>query len=436
MHQASPPSALVGLPASTTRPGSMRLALVLASVLLVALAIRVAFLVVPTGIVPSRLVYDEANYHEAAVRLLSRGYFAYGSGPIGSHPNAATMPGYTVFLAGIFSLSGSGAAGIRNALLVQALLSALTVWLAYLIGSRVGGRPTGLVSAVLVAFYPPLVYANATLMNETLFTFVLSLVAWMALACLQRPTMPRYLVLGLLAGVAALIRPEAAILLGITLAILYSSGRPTPRRAIAFGSVCVLGLILMMTPWWVRNYRVYHRAVVTTTLTANPLLAATYWPASPPGDVAVWPTSSGADESALDARWRSLALDRVASRLRSDPWGLLRGRLVMTGDAVAVPYAMPFLDGSPMTPPQIWLNRATRFAHWLLLVLSATGIVVFRSDPRVRVLGGIVIARLVLYAVAFPLPRYALPSIPLIAILAALSVTSVVARRLGKLPER
>lgn len=422
----SPP---VGPGVPDADPGMSRFALATSLIILAALAIRVAFVMLSAAPAQSALVYDEANYHEAATRLLSRGYFAYGSGPVGSHPNAATMPGYTAFVAVVFSAFGSQSAGIRAVWVVQALLSALTVWLACLVGTRVGGKRAGLISAIVVGFYPPLVYANASLMGETLFTLALSLLAWASLLCLQRPSVRRYLSLGLLTGLATMIRPEAVILTGASLVVLAWYGRAELGRAAGLALVCVAGLLVVLTPWWVRNYEVYHRVVVTTTLTANPLLAATYWPGPPPTDVAIWPTSSSSDEFALNTRWQSLAMQRVRSQLRADPVRLVAVRLGMVWNAAIVPHAMPFLDGSPMSWQQIWLNRVTRLGHWLLLLLAGAAVIMSRHRPQVQVLSGLLILRFMLYAASFPLSRYALPSMPLAAVLAALFVTQAVIRR-------
>jgi hypothetical protein len=113
------------------------------SIVLLALALRIAVALAAGVPAPEMLIYDEANYHEAAERLIVRGYFAYGSGPIGESPNAYTVPGYILFLTAIYAVRGYGAEGIQTVWLIQAMIGSATVWLVFVIGRRVGGQSLG-----------------------------------------------------------------------------------------------------------------------------------------------------------------------------------------------------------------------------------------------------------------------------------------------------
>jgi hypothetical protein len=85
-------------------------------------------------------------------------------------------PGYPLFLRAIY-----GAFGARNYMavyVVQALISALTVYLVYRVTSKAGNRKAGLLAAGIAAVYPNFIAFNLTTMTETIgVLFVMLLLA-------------------------------------------------------------------------------------------------------------------------------------------------------------------------------------------------------------------------------------------------------------------
>src|SRR4051812_46493602 len=92
------------------------------------------------------------------------------------HTTAHWPPGYPFLLAGVYKLFGADTA---NALIANAVLGALTVPLAYVIGLRALGRPAAIVAAAALAVMPGQILIADVALAETFYT--LELVGFVAL---------------------------------------------------------------------------------------------------------------------------------------------------------------------------------------------------------------------------------------------------------------
>ena len=87
-----------------------------------------------------------------------------------------------------------------------------------LLGRRVASSAVGLTAAALAAVYPMLFLGEATLMSESLYVMLVTLVLLCTYRAYDDPKPARFAVLGLAVGAATLTRAEGA-LLGAVLAI-------------------------------------------------------------------------------------------------------------------------------------------------------------------------------------------------------------------------
>ena len=336
------------------------------------------------------LTWDAACYDEAARRLLAHGYFAYGSGALGLHANAFTTPGYTLFVAGTYAVFGDGRGGLLAVRLLQAAMGVGVLLLVYLIARRVAGVRAGLLAIALAAVYPPFVQAGGDLMTEALYTLLFTLTVWLALTCVEEPRLRRFLLFGLSVGLSALVRPAGILWTLFPLAILLVLRR-TPLRDVArWGAVAALGAVLVLTPWWVRNYAIYQRFVPFNTSSANPLLVSTYWPDPPPADTSVWPVAPSGDESAMNAAWQARASERLTSQATSDPLRLLVTRTDMVYAAIVTPNRLMSLrwHEHPTAVESAW-DAFARVLHVLMLALALVGAWTARKSARVLLVASI-----------------------------------------------
>ncbi len=246
-----------------------------------ALAVRLAYLGFGPAPVKQPLVLDAADYHARAVTLARTGRL---EGPGGDR--SRRMPGYPLFLAGIYTLFGPSplAAGV-----VQAVVGALTCALIYLAASGTMSAGIALAAGLFAAVYYDMLTACGFLLSETLGLFFLSLALWLLSPPLSNR---RALAAGLALGATCLIRAEFGllVLLAMGLAVLDRPIRLARPALIAAGAAACLA------PWAARNYVVLGRLVPATTSSSESLYIGLYGtlrenlgyrepPATPPAGV-------------------------------------------------------------------------------------------------------------------------------------------------------
>lgn len=256
----------------------------LAGLLLFALVVRGGVLFAMRG----KLADDPDAYRAIAENLLRHGVFAMDEGD-DPQPTAYRPPLYPVVLSNL-----AAADGVRVSLAKVAglhlLLGVATVWLTWSLARRLQigncelqianwGMP--LVAGVIVACDPILLNQSALVMTETLAAFLAVLALW----CLARFDSQRsWFNAGLAGGamgLAVLCRPTFLPWVGlVAMGMLLVRGRiancelQNAKCKLGWSDVgwrvanCVALLIvagMVVSPWVIRNQRVFGKPIVTTT---------------------------------------------------------------------------------------------------------------------------------------------------------------------------
>ncbi|WP_437644438.1 hypothetical protein [Sorangium sp. So ce362] len=228
-----------------------------------ALAVRIAVVVWAAGRFPPAA--DGAYYQRIAERI------AAGLGytwlwPDGVVTYAAHYPvGYPGAVGALYALLGAHPA---VAMLLNAVLGALAALAVHRLAARAAPRSRAVpaLSGALVALHPGLVAYTPALMTEGVTGALVACAAWAsAWARERRPALAPFAVLGLLVGVATLVRPQALLLapLFAGLALLGSPpgdgariDEPLAARAARRAApvlVTVIAALLVCAPWTARN---------------------------------------------------------------------------------------------------------------------------------------------------------------------------------------
>jgi 4-amino-4-deoxy-L-arabinose transferase-like glycosyltransferase len=139
--------------------------------------------------------------------------------------------------------------------LFNLVLGVGTVALTFEIGRRLFDNRVGLVSAAVVALWPNLIFHTAVILTETLFIFlvmaaVLLLVALPAGA--RRIGWRRLAAFGALLGLSALVRPISLAFLPV-LVLVLALARAGWRTTIAAVGVAAVAVVVVLMPWTLRN---------------------------------------------------------------------------------------------------------------------------------------------------------------------------------------
>jgi len=203
---------------------------------------------------------DMATYDAIGFNLAQgRGYTSTGDAATGWR-----VPGYPLFLAGVYRVAGHSTLAVR---LLEVIIAGATIWAAWRLSLLAFGSERAAVwAAALAAICPTTLVFAHLLMAETLFTALLALGVIAAFAWRDRRG-AHYLAVGAILGIAALVRPiGAAAALSLPVALLVDRQRWAAiltRTAAAW-----LAFAVIMSPWWYRNWRVFN-TFVPSDLTAG-----------------------------------------------------------------------------------------------------------------------------------------------------------------------
>lgn len=190
-------------------------------------------------------------------------------------PTLVRLPGYPLFIAGVYSIFGHD--NNTTVRIVQAVFDTLTCVIVALLAflwteDEERKWKNALWTFLLAAVCPFIAIYAATLLTETLATFLMAAMTLTATLALKAAGAKRSLLwwifTGLLAGIAVLLRPDSGLFaagLGLTLVIsgLFLQTEDQPRflarlwRVIWKGAAFSLAFILVLTPWTIRNERLF-----------------------------------------------------------------------------------------------------------------------------------------------------------------------------------
>jgi 4-amino-4-deoxy-L-arabinose transferase-like glycosyltransferase len=232
----------------------------------IALVIRLAYVATlpPTNVVTFEA--DPITYDQIALNiLLGKGFsgasFYY---PPGSDvPTSFWDPLYPYFLAAVYWTFGYSIPAVR---VVQAIIGAVSVAMAWHVGRRLAGPAAGLLTGAILAGYPFLLYYTGQLLTETLFIGLILATVAAGIEAMRTGRLAWFLGLGLAGGLAAMGRAEA---FAFTLAYVPWCAWFAPRRngrpwAIAL-AVGWLAAGATLAPWTIRNTVQFGRPIITTT---------------------------------------------------------------------------------------------------------------------------------------------------------------------------
>lgn len=244
---------------------SSRRAILVAVILLLALALRVAE-VQRTSYQP---INDAASYLTLASQIAHTGDYstsrAPGTGAGGTRgPSSYFPPAFPYFLAAVDLVDGhtgtQDPAAVQPARISQAVLGTIIVGLVGLVALEAFGPAEGLIALGLAAIYPVLIELSGVLVAENLFTALVLAAVWAALRARRSDAPLRWVAAaGVFTGLATLAHVNGIVLV---LPLALAAWRARPR--ILSPVVLVLSTLLALAPWLVRDAVVTHHFIRVT----------------------------------------------------------------------------------------------------------------------------------------------------------------------------
>ncbi|MFM7616433.1 MAG: ArnT family glycosyltransferase [Actinomycetes bacterium] len=318
----------------------------------------------------------------------------------------------------------------------SALAGLGVVALTALLARRVAGDGAGLVAGGIAAVYPFLWVNDGLIMSES-FTGVFVVATLVAsYDAMRDPSRGwRWVLAGVLGGVAALGRAELVLLAPLVAGGVVVTRRAGDRRTrVVAAAWMLLGLLVALAPWFAYNLARFERPVLLSTNDGLAMVGSNCGPMYAGPGIGLTsitgppclPDPPPGDQSVVAAEYRSTALRYmrehaarvpvvVAARVGRD-WGVFRpgdmlewnereGRPAWVTVLGSVMY-YPLLVGAICGAVILWRRRAWL---WPLLV------------PPIAVTAGAVLS--------YGQTRFRVPAEPCLVVLAAVAVTAIRSRR-------
>jgi len=220
---------------------------------------------------------DMRNYHNMANNFIENGILGYSNDGKALEPNAHVTPGYPLFLSAVYCIFGENEAEDMYAVkIVQAVLSTLTVLVVFLIGKKICNNFVGLIAAMFMVMYPTFLIVATLHLTETLYIFLFVVYLYIQLIAFDTNKKWIHFITGIIFGLAVMVRP---VIFPMVLVIyLYKWIVNGEKRVIKGLLFFILGLLIIMLPWWIRNIVLFNDFIVLCTQTGNPMFAGAYPP--------------------------------------------------------------------------------------------------------------------------------------------------------------
>ncbi len=368
---------------------------------------------------------DVVRFTESARVMAETGRFSFA----GVSSSAYQMPGWPAFLSVFSAVTDSVFAEqllVKTSLILMSLGS---IYLVYRLGRRVGGTATGLIASFALTVSMPQIYTGTLPLSENPFMLLLLLMTYQLIRLADEPSWATFGWLLAVFLLATYVRQTALGFLAPALIYLFVrryEWRLMWRQMI----VVILVLVVALSPWWVRNYRVFDRFVPFTSFGGAPFFEGTFQRFEPYGTGSFDAMDVVLETAGPSEPDRSRALvvagrERLADRWSEDPGGVLVTYAVMKPAAA---WLMPFYWDKVFRISGYWVLRihasAMMLGLGLLIALS------IRSKSRHEFLLFLCNVAIITVGAGYylGLSRYVYPYVPFVLIACAHPVALLVKR--------
>jgi hypothetical protein len=345
-------------------------------------------------------------------------------------PDAVRSPGYPLFLTLLIDGPPAGKL-IKRIQLFQMLISFLTLILAFFFFRSFLPPLPGGIAAMFVAISPHLIMFNSYILSETLFCFILVLMALLTCRVVDHPSPWFSTILGSIMGIGSLIRPSLQFFpLVMAIILLIHYGHKTGLK-LAFSML--LGFILILSPWLIRNVITLGK-ISDKSLMINFLQHGMY-----PDFRFKQNPDSYRRPYKFDPRSKEIStnvesvLREIVNRFETEPvrhlkWFLLHKPMIFWSWDTVQGHGDVYVYYVSQTPYSektifLWTHKIMKLLHGPLVITSLLGSLLACIFPRSAGFGrnSIFVARIgaallfyytILHMIGAPFPRYSVPLRP------------------------
>jgi len=366
---------------------------------------------------------DDVKFIRSAWILADTGKYIYHT------PSTATafmMPGLSFILAFFVMIFGKFG-GITAFRVFQAIVQTGSLFLIFLIARKLFNSKVGIVATIISILSISDYWVTNLILTETLFKFFVLFLIYFSLYALEEQKTSYYVLGGIALGLATLFRPTIATF-PIVILFMWILRKYKFRTMLKYTAIVAAIFCIILSPWWVRNYSIFHKFIPLTLATGNPTLQGTYInydqrSAKTDGlnyTQFKYPRSSEVENNEVEMQ---IAKYRLTNLVPKQPLAFLEWYTV--GKAIRQ-IRYPFFWGRPFLGVNTLMAEVW---HVLTLLLSIIGGRMYYSDKRRNKMGTFAIATIlyfiVVYLPFYTMGRYFYPAMPLVIIFSSYAVVNL-----------
>jgi len=393
---------------------------VLAAIILIILLVGFGYAFLVSG---RELWPDEHDFDTIAQNVV-QGH-GFSRIPNSSIPMIRRVPLYPLFLALIYRTCGHslGAVGV-----FQIFLIALTALIGYLAARLIFKGKFAFVSLLLIGLYPPLIVFSTRIMSEVLNTFLLLVSILCLVMLVHRRSIALAFVSGLFIGITTLCKATTALFpffVFLFLILIYRS----KKQALYHGLILILAAGIAISPWTIRNYLQF-KSFIPVQLGISP----GFWVGTDVSKGGRWRGEGKMLHHKLSRELREdhlyvekFYLSKAIENVKENPAGYLTLLVKKAGGF----WRRPSVGGvEKFGLKKILIRGSNYLLHYLAIVFGIIGLilVVKRKILLAYPLILIIFYYTLMHALLFAEPRYHIPVLPMVIILATYGFYRILAR--------
>jgi len=402
-------------------------------IFIAAAMLRISY--INSAIIENPIRADAAKYLSIAVNLLKYDTYSHILSEAPS-PDSFITPGYPLFLTGILSITQDIEASYHTALFIQAILSAITAVLIFLLGLLFIPKWGAVAAGILTAFSPHMTTMSGYLLTETLFTFFLVSSLYLLALALKSNNKSLLFIAGIFIGLDALVRPAILLFPVVVALIIWINNSLSNKQKIIHIIVLIGAVALTWSPWAIWKH--------DKTASSNNA-AASFSLGSYPNLIYKSPQLRGypyREDKQFSEMSKNLgtALEIVSTRFSAEPttyfyWYMFGKPTMLWQWDTLIGQGGPFVYpvAKSIYSEKLGLGTLSLYKslHPLVVIFAAAGTLFILSNLKdkttrhthreISLIIGILAYFTLLHMVFAPLPRYSIPAHPFLYLAAAYS---------------
>ena len=214
---------------------------------------------------------DDVKFIRSAWTLVETGNYIYHD------PSTATvfmMPGLPFTLAFFVMIFGKFG-GLTAFRVFQAIIQTGSLFIVFLIARKIFNSKVGAVSVIISALCIADYWVTNLILTESIFKFLVLCLIYFSIYAIEENKTKYYVFGGIFLGIGSLFRPTIATF-PIIILFMWILNKYSFKDMIKYTALVGVIFCTILSPWWIRNYSIFHKFIPLTLATGNPMLQGTY----------------------------------------------------------------------------------------------------------------------------------------------------------------